>query len=598
MSGRDVVPDLSSGGAPRDVGAAALLGMLKADGTAWTSPYDGVRAAMGIRQKTVLPEIQDQADQRLRTFKALFRGLGLLYDENSTLHNTELGNQVQAVLNDQLQAVDDYGRRLALAERRRLAQLLAPVLARYELASPLSRSEYPSDTDIRPLLGIWRAMRALGNKLHWEELGRVLTGCLRDAEVDGAIDKIREARLTSGYDPRDEAMMEALYGPRQPPDQGSMADRLDVWFSRAAFKDIFLEARDRSDRFRYLNNDFVDLIDKVLADPPPHFEGGDAAEYVRWMGAVDHLPLLLESTDESIDPIVAKCRRWGGRQIIAFAGPAGTGKTRMAEKVADVLVEGDNSRLETIQFHATFTYEEFVGGLAPDNGTFTPQKGVLLQISERARLDPEQRTHVLLIDELSRADVANVLGELLTYVEYRGRAFRVPAFNETFALAPNLVILATLNLADRSVINIDDATIRRLRVVNVPPSSAALRSILESAGMQDDLARQVCVWFDTLPDDVPFGHGLFVGARDERDLHELWHESLQLYLRRGGVATYPEPELIEAGYVWRDTVFADGGDPSGSNADSSGSVADGQTLAVDSEATLENELSNGSSATA
>lgn len=553
---------------------------------------------MGIRQKMVLPEIQEQADQRLRTFKALFRGLGLLYDENSTLRNTEVGNQVQAVLSDQLQAVDDYGRRLALAERRRLAQLLAPVLARYELASPLSRSEYPPDTDIRPLLAIWRTMRALGDKLHWEELGRVLTGCLRDSDVDGAIDKIRDARLTPGYDPRDEAMMDRLYGPRQPPDQGSMADRLDVWFSRAAFKDVFLEARDRSDRFRYLNNDFVDLIDKVIADPPPNFDGGDAAEYVRWMGSVDRLPLPLESADESIDPIVAKCRRWGDRQIIAFAGPAGTGKTRMAEKVADVLVEGDNSRLETIQFHAAFTYEEFVGGLAPENGTFTPQKGVLLQISERARLDPEQRTHVLLIDELSRADVANVLGELLTYVEYRGRPFRVPAFDETFALAPNLVILATLNLADRSVINIDDATIRRLRVVNVPPSGAALRSILESAGMRDDLARQLRTWFDSLPDDVPFGHGLFVGARDERDLHELWHESLHLYLRRGGVATYPEPELIEAGYVWRDTAFADGGDPSGSNADTSGSGPDGQTPAVDPEASLENELSNGSSATA
>ena len=104
---------------------------------------------------------------------------------------------------------------------------------------------------------------------------------------------------------------------------------------------------------------------------------------------------------------------------------------------------------------------------------------------------------------------------MLTYVEYRDRAFRVPALNMSVKLAPNLIIMATMNPADRSVINMDDALVRRLRQVNVPRSTDALRRILGAAGMRDGLREQVCEWFAALPPDAPFGHGLFVDVATE-----------------------------------------------------------------------------------
>ncbi|WP_457537901.1 AAA family ATPase [Williamsia sp. R60] len=538
------------------MGAAALHGMLLADGLEWRAPYDSVRSKLKIRNKQVAPELQEQANQRFRTYKTLFRGLGLLYDDGGFLHSTALGSDLLRVLNEQYQSVDDYGRQLAVASRPRIAQLVAPALARYQLDSPLSQIDYPIGTDIRPLLAIWRMMRSLDNKLHWEEMGRALTTCLKDEQVPEAISRVNEARKTPGYDPSDPVLMERLLGPRQPDAGDNQSDRLDTWFSRAAFKNLLLEPRDRPDGFRHLNIEFTPLLDEIIADPPPFNSTTDSIKYVQWLGQT-HTNLDAPPDPEPItSTIVKKCRRFGHRQIIALVGQAGTGKTRAAIMAATVLVEGDLTRLTTLQFHAGFTYEEFIGGLAPSESGFKPQLGALLEINERARSDPEN-TFVLIIDELSRADVANVLGELFTYIEYRDRTFRVPVLNGSFSIATNLIILATMNPADRSVVNMDDAMIRRLRQIEIPSSPLALTKLLQTAGMRPPLVETVVSWFAALPSDTPFGHGVFVGVRDERDLFDLWHESLRYFLRRGNLVIYPEPDKIESGYIWKSTVFRD-----------------------------------------
>lgn len=556
LSGRDVVPDLSPGATARDVGAAILHGMLQAHGSAWRAPYETVRSKLRIRNKQVAPELQEQADQRFRTYKALFRGLGILYDEDGHLKNTDLGSALLQLLEEQYEAVDDFGRQLAVTSRGRLARLVAPALARYQLASPLASAQYPPDTNVRPLMAIWRAMRTLDNKLHWEELGRALTPCLKDDDVDSAIEAIRVARAHPTFDPRNPAVMDGLLGPRQPDAGADQSDRLDTWFSRAAFKGLLLEPRDRPDGYRYLTPEHVPLIDEILADPPPFNPTSDVGDYVRWIGEVATFEAP-SGSDTVTQRVVQKCRRYGHRQIVALVGPAGTGKTRAAQRAALILADGSPSRIETVQFHAGFTYEEFIGGLAPTDEGFAPALGALLSLNARAISEPEE-TYVLVIDELSRADIANVLGELLTYVEYRDRPFSIPVFDQPFSIASNLMIIATMNPADRSVVNMDDALVRRLRQVPVTSDSGALRNILSDGGMANTLADQVVEWFDGLPSDVPFGHGAFVGVRDEHDLHELWHEMLQFFLRRGGMATYPDPTRVEDGYIWRMPAFGPG----------------------------------------
>lgn len=554
LAGRDVIPDLGVRGAPKDVGAALLYALLKSENATWTPPYNEVRKNLGIRLKTVAPELQEQADQRVRTWKKLFEGLGLMYDAEGLLHVTHLGRRLRDELESMYEKVDEVALEISSGARWRLARIGAVLVSRYQLRNPSTEDDYPADTDIFPLWAILHAMRRLDGKLHWEEVGRVLTKCLRMEDLAGAEEEIRAAREAHGYDPNDLESAETFLGARSPDLGDDQQDRIIVWLSRAGFKDILIEHRNRPDGYRYLNEEFVSIVDELLARSPTQQVFESQGEYVEWLGSP---PPAAETSTELLEMIVERCHTHGDRFFIALVGVAGTGKTRFAEAAARRITDGDKSRWESVQFHAAFTYEEFIGGLVPnDAGGFERAPGLLLRLNERAL--KSDLPHVLVIDELSRADVANVLGELLTYVEYRERPFMVAALGEEVQLAPNLIIIVTLNPTDRSVLNLDDAVVRRLRQIPVPKDAFALRAILDAAGMAPTLREQVLAWFLAIPADTPFGHGMFVGVATEQDLYQLWHEQLAFFLRRGDMITYANPSAIEAGFVWKDKKFAGG----------------------------------------
>jgi 5-methylcytosine-specific restriction protein B len=605
LVGRDTVPDLTAKGGPSDVGSALLVAMLDSEGVPWKAPYDRVREALAVRKKPVLPEYEEQANQRLRTWLLLFRLLGLAYEQGGFLHVTELGRQLREVLDSTYASTDDYAKEISRANRLRIARVVGPALARWQLRNPLTAALYPSDTDVHPLWAIWKAARQLDNKIHWDELDRALTKCMHMTDLDAAIATIRDARTTPGYDPGSPALMEARLGPRRPivggsPDrlERNQHDRVIIWLQRAAFRDIFLERVDRPDGYRHVNEEFVELLDELLKAPPEDFDPSSTPDsYFEWLGQASTLASKVNQSpfegSDLLHTIIERCRQFGDKRIITLVVAAGTGKTALAREAALVLADSDLTRVEVVQFHAAFTYEEFVGGLAPvEGGGFAPAEGILVAFNDRAAKLPGQQ-HVLVIDEVSRADMANVLGELLTYVEYRDRSFTIPVLGRTLTLSPNLTIIATMNPADRSVINMDDALVRRLRQIAVPRSTDALRTILSSAGMRDDLREQVCAWFENLPEDASFGHGLFLDVATEQDLYRLWHEQLTFFLRRGGVSVYPEPEVIEDGFVWRRREFAGStaaDDPwSSSNEVGAGSSevgsidSDGSDTSVDSE---------------
>lgn len=164
------------------------------------------------------------------------------------------------------------------------------------------------------------------------------------------------------------------------------------------------------------------------------------------------------------------------RQLI-FQGPPGTGKTFIARKLAEA-VAGAKERVELVQFHPSYAYEDFVEGYRPTGANaFSLQPGPVKRLAARAREAPDAR-FVLLIDEINRGNLAKVFGELYFLLEYRDDEITLQYSMEPFRLPPNLFVIGTMNTADRSIALLDMALRRRFRFVDLMPDQPPLEGLL------------------------------------------------------------------------------------------------------------------------
>lgn len=158
------------------------------------------------------------------------------------------------------------------------------------------------------------------------------------------------------------------------------------------------------------------------------------------------------------------------RPQIILSGPPGTGKTWVAERIGRYLTEGRADAVYVVQFHPAYAYEDFVEGLRPvphrGQVVFEMVPGRLMEIASHA----ERVDHpvVLVIDEMNRANIPSVFGELLYLLEYRDKKISL-LHRPQFMLPPNLYIIATMNTADRSIRSIDTALRRRFDIFDCPP---------------------------------------------------------------------------------------------------------------------------------
>lgn len=225
----------------------------------------------------------------------------------------------------------------------------------------------------------------------------------------------------------------------------------------------------------------LDLRGQVELDVPPTYEITPTVAILREKAppAANPLFTLTEMADQSgYDPTelarwVRAIRRKG--QIVLY-GPPGTGKTFMAQLLARHLVGGGDGLAQLVQFHPNYGYEEFVQGIRP---VTTPEgrlsyellPGRLLTFCQAA--GGKQGASALIIDEINRANLPRVFGELLYLLEYRSQTISL-AGGGTLQLPANLYLIATMNTADRSIALVDHALRRRFAFIHLPPHYQSL----------------------------------------------------------------------------------------------------------------------------
>ena len=168
------------------------------------------------------------------------------------------------------------------------------------------------------------------------------------------------------------------------------------------------------------------------------------------------------------------------KQVI-FQGPPGTGKTYLARKLAEYLA-GSLDRVRLVQFHPSYSYEDFVQGYRPTlkdgHATFKRRKGPLLQIARRAAKDDKTVRYFLVIDEINRGNLSKILGELYFLLEYRDETVHLQHSRTGFRLPENLYLIGTMNTADRSIALVDLALRRRFHFVEFHPDRGPIKGLL------------------------------------------------------------------------------------------------------------------------
>lgn len=176
-----------------------------------------------------------------------------------------------------------------------------------------------------------------------------------------------------------------------------------------------------------------------------------------------------------------------------------------------------SGRIVFTTFHQNYSYEDFIQGLRPDTSSskleFKTVDGVFKQIADKAMLDQEN-DYVIIIDEINRANISKVFGELITIIEEDKRWGEANAISitlpsgDTFAVPNNLYIVGTMNSADKSISLIDTALRRRFEFIEVVPDytvieDVKLRTILErlNNGLVNELDST----------DLLIGHAYFIG---------------------------------------------------------------------------------------
>jgi 5-methylcytosine-specific restriction protein B len=226
------------------------------------------------------------------------------------------------------------------------------------------------------------------------------------------------------------------------------------------------------------------------------------------------------------------------KKNIILQGPPGVGKTYAAKRIAySMMGEKDSDRVMMVQFHQSYSYEDFILGFRPSETGFSLAEGPFYSFCKKAK-DDDTRDYFFIIDEINRGNLSKIFGELLMLIENdkRNEKLRLLYSNELFSVPKNVYIIGMMNTADRGLALIDYALRRRFAFFDMEPAfdSIGFDSMYEIAQNEqyNHLVEKVIALNEFIENDFNLGVGFKIGHSFlcvKETVDETWIESVILY---------------------------------------------------------------------
>lgn len=226
------------------------------------------------------------------------------------------------------------------------------------------------------------------------------------------------------------------------------------------------------------------------------------------------------------------------KQQAIIQGPPGTGKTFLAQKLAQHLIGGGDGFSDIIQFHPAYTYEDFIQGIRPQSKdgelTYPIVPGRFLEFCEKAEACED--TCVLIIDEINRANLSQVFGELMYLLDDRQdtKRFIKLASGQKFRIPTNVRIIGTMNTADRSIALVDQALRRRFAFIPLYPNYELLQNYhkREETGFAVDKLISILNKVNQAINNKHYELGIsfFLTKTLAEDIQDIWQMEIEPYL--------------------------------------------------------------------
>lgn len=268
-------------------------------------------------------------------------------------------------------------------------------------------------------------------------------------------------------------------------------------------------AQPQGSLFRLTKEEFNCIMDIIREFNPAPIRQEEHKKYTK----TDFLNEVFMSED-SYDALVALLNN---KKNIILQGAPGVGKTFAAKRLAySMMGEIDDSRVEFVQFHQNYSYEDFMMGYKPTDTGFELKYGIFYRFCQVAANHPDQE-YFFVIDEINRGNMSKIFGELLMLIEkdYRGKKATLTYNGRSFSVPENLYIIGMMNTADRSLAMIDYALRRRFSFYNMEPGFATAGFKAYQAAVNNDhfnkLVDEVVNLNKAIANDKSLGSGFCIG---------------------------------------------------------------------------------------